>query len=870
MTDGALARHLPETPGEVTSDEVFSRFLEYVGEKGLSLYPAQEDSLLEIIAGKNVILNTPTGSGKSLVATAMIFRAMSLGLRAVYTCPIKALVSEKFFALCEDFGPDNVGMLTGDASINRDAPILCCTAEILLSMCLREGHLARADVVVMDEFHYYADKERGVAWQVPLLTLSSATFLLMSATLGETEFFERELTKVTGRPAVTVRSMKRPVPLNFSYSEDPLHEAVAELVKLNRHPIYLVNFTQRACAEEAQNLMSVDYCTKEEKKALRDAMRGEPFESPYGKELQKFLQHGIGLHHAGLLPRYRLMVEKLAQQGMLKIICGTDTLGVGVNIPLRTVLFTKLCKYDGEKTGILSARDFHQIAGRAGRKGYDDEGWVVCQAPAHVIENLKAEIKAGGDAKKLRKLVKHKPPEKGYVHWDRGTFDRLVGALPEPLVSRFSVNHAMVLAMLQRQGRLHDGCRAMRRLIKSAHAGPKEKRRHGQMAWTMFRSLVHAGIVRKVPAADGGTGERFEVRGDLQVDFNLHNTLSLWLIDTLPKLDPESPMWALDVLTLCESIAENPDAILFRQVDMLKREAMARMKAEGVEFDKRIEELEKITYPKPGADFIYETFNAFAEAHPWVGTENIRPKAIAREMFENYSTFADYVREYELQRSEGVLLRYLSDVYKVLSQTVPVTDRTVELTEILVFLRALVRDVDSSLLDEWERLRAPDPDEALAPPPVDENALPPDVTRNRRAFTAMVRKAIFSLVRAVANGDWNYASRQIDAPEGEPSPWSPSNLQAEMWRYFQVHSRLRVDMEARAPKNTQVLRETDAVWDIQQTLVDDEGDLDWFLEVEVDLKRSRAAGRPVMLLKRLDDRPLGEGAGERAEAEPEA
>lgn len=854
MNDSPLGRHLPETPGEITSDDVFGRFLEYVGERGLSLYPAQEDALLEIVGGRNVILNTPTGSGKSLVATAMMFRAMCLGQRAVYTCPIKALVSEKFFALCEDFGPDNVGMLTGDASINRDAPILCCTAEILLSMCLREGHLAPADVVVMDEFHYYADKERGVAWQVPLLTLSSATFLLMSATLGDTTFFETEVTRTTGRPTVTVRSAQRPVPLTFSYSEEPLHEAVEHLVEKNRHPIYLVNFTQRACAEEAQNLMSSDYCSKEEKKALADAMRGEDFASPYGKELQKFLRHGIGLHHAGLLPRYRLMVEKLAQQGMLKIICGTDTLGVGVNIPIRTVLFTKLCKFDGEKTGILTVRDFHQIAGRAGRKGFDDEGWVVCQAPAHVIENLRAAMKAGDDAKKKRKLVTHKPPDKGYAHWDRATFDRLRTSLPEPLVSRFRVTHAMVLAMLQRPGRLHDGCRAMRRLVKSAHAGPKERRRHGQTAWTMFQSLVHAGIVRKVDAGDG-MGERFEVRTDLQVDFNLHNTLSLWLIDTLPKLDPESPMWALDALTLCESIAENPDAILFKQVDFLKREAINRMKAEGIEYDKRMEELEKISYPKPGADFVYETFNAFAAAHPWVGAENIRPKAIAREMFENYSTFADYIREYALERSEGVLLRYLSDVYKVLSQTVPVTDRTVELTEILVFLRALVRDVDSSLLDEWERLRAPDPDDVLAPPPPsDVAAPPPDITRNRRAFTAMVRKALFSLVRAIANGDWAYAARLIDAPEGEDAPlWSSSNLQAEMWRYFQVHPRLRVDVEARAPKNTRVLKETDEVWDIQQTLVDDEGDLDWFLEVEVDLRRSRLANRPVMLLRRVDD-----------------
>ncbi len=851
MTTAApLGSRLPETPGEISADDILERFMEYVADRGLTLYPAQEDALLETIAGRNVILNTPTGSGKSLIATATIFRALCMGARAIYTCPIKALVSEKFFALCEDLGPDNVGMLTGDASINRDAPVLCCTAEILLSMCMREGHLAPADVVVMDEFHYYADKDRGVAWQVPLLVLSSATFLLMSATLGDTAFFERELTRVTGRQTVTVRSLKRPVPLGFSYSEEPLHETVAELVKFGRHPIYLVNFTQRACAEEAQNLMSADYSSKEEKKALAEAMRGERFESPYGKELQRFLRHGIGLHHAGLLPRYRLLVEQLAQQGLLKIICGTDTLGVGVNIPIRTVLFTKLCKYDGEKTAILTARDFHQIAGRAGRKGFDDEGWVVCQAPAHVIENLRAERKAGDDPAKRRKLVKHAPPDRGYVHWDRATFERLVAAQPEPLVSRFKVTHAMVLAALQRPGRLHDGCRALRRLIRSSHAGPKERRRHGQLTWTMFRSLVDAGIVQR----DAETG-RFAVRDDLQVDFNLHNTLSLWLLDTLPKLDRESPVHALDVLTLCESVVEDPDAILMRQVDVRKREAMTQMKADGVEYEKRIEELEKITYPKPGADFIYETFNAFAAKHPWVGTENIRPKSIAREMFENYHTFSDYIKEYELQRSEGVLLRYLSEAFKVLSQTVPLAERDEELTEILVFLRALVRDVDSSLLDEWERLRAPDPDTAPVAASPEAPAGPVDVTRNRRGFTAMLRRTLFSLVRAIANGDWVLAARLVDAPADGGPTWTPADLQGAAKNFFDVHPVLMVDREARAPVNTRTLRETDDVWDVLQTLVDGDGDNDWFLDVEVDLARSREAGRPVVVLRRIDDRP---------------
>ncbi len=848
MTDPApsLASRLPPPGEDLPSDEVFTRFVEHVSARGLSLYPAQEDALLEILAGRNVILNTPTGSGKSLVATAMIFKAMCEGRRAIYTCPIKALVSEKFFALCEDFGAERVGMLTGDASINRDAPILCCTAEILMSMCLREGHWARADYVVMDEFHYFSDRERGVAWEVPLLVLSSATFLLMSATLGDTKRFEEVLTALTGNPAVTVRSNQRPVPLDFEYRETPLHETVAELVAAGRHPIYLVNFTQRAAAEEAQSLMSVDFCTKEEKKAIAEALSEVEFDSPYGKEVQKFLRHGLGIHHAGLLPRYRLAVERLAQKGMLKIISGTDTLGVGVNIPIRTVLFTKLCKYDGEKTAVLTVRDFKQIAGRAGRKGYDDQGWVVAQAPEHVIENLRLEMKAAGDPAKLRKLErsKKKPPERGYVPFDRATFDRLVSAPPEPLQSRFKVTHGMLLAVLQRDAaRPHDNCRALGRLIARSLGGDGDKRRQKREAWTIYKSMIDAGILAK-EYVEGV--ERVVVRSDLQVDFNIHNTLAMWLLDTLPGVDRESPDYALDVLTLCEAVVENPEVILQRQLDRIKTEAMAEMKSRGVEYEERIAELEKLEYPKPHRDFIYATFNAFAAKHPWVGAENIRPKSVAREMFESYLSFADYVKEYDLHRVEGVLLRYLSDVYKVLAQTVPVKARTDELREVIDYLRAMIKEVDSSLVDEWERLQRPeeeDDDVEVAP----EEPLPKDVTRNLRSFTAMVRRAVFNLVRALANRDWVAAARRVDAPVvGEA--WTPKSLESAMEPYFAEHPSIRLDHDARSPSRTRVERESDTFWRVEQVLVDDEGDNDWVLRLEVDLGRSRALDRPVITL----------------------
>src|SRR5262252_1472764 len=476
-------------------NDILDRFVSYVSATGLTLYPAQEEAILELLSGKHVILNTPTGSGKSLVAMALHFKSMCEGRRSFYTCPIKALVNEKFFALCDAFGPENVGMMTGDATINRDAPIICCTAEILSNMALRDPD-ATVDDIVMDEFHYYADRERGVAWQVPLLALNRSTFLLMSATLGDMTTIEESLRQLSGREVAVIRSSQRPVPLDYEYRETPLHETLEELLAKGKYPVYLVNFTQRAAAEQAQNLLSVNFSSPEEKEQIREALFDARFDTPYGKEFQKLLRHGLGLHHAGLLPRYRLWVEKLAQSGLLKVISGTDTIGVGVNIPIRTVLFTQLCKFDGEKVGILSVRDFQQIAGRAGRKGFDERGSVVAQAPAHVVENRRLAAKQASG----KKVVMHKPPTKGYVHWDKGTFDRLTSGTPEPLESRFAVTHGLLLNLLQsKNGERGGGYRRLTRLVALSHGSERAKREARRHAATCFRSLRRARIIDVVP-----------------------------------------------------------------------------------------------------------------------------------------------------------------------------------------------------------------------------------------------------------------------------------------------------------------------------------------------------------------------------------
>ena len=559
---------------KISNDVLLDRFLDYAAARQLQLYPAQESAILEVFEEKNVILNTPTGSGKSLVATALHFQAIARGKRSVYTCPIKALVNEKFMALCRDFGPNNVGLSTGDATVNRDAPILCCTAEILANIALREGAAADVQDVVMDEFHYYADRERGVAWQVPLLTLPQARFLLMSATLGETTFFEEGLSRLTGRPTVTVTSTDRPVPLEHAFSELPLAKTLETLIADGKAPVYVVHFTQLEAAQSAQDFTSINVCTRDEKAAIANTLEGFKFTSPYGPEIKKWLRHGIGLHHAGLLPKYRVLVEQLAQKGLLKVICGTDTLGVGINVPIRTVLFTRLCKYDGQKTVILSARDFHQIGGRAGRKGFDDKGWVVAQAPEHVIENLKLAEKSARDGKKT---VKRQPPEKNFVNWDKNTFARLISAPPERLISRFQVTHGMLLNVLSRKG---NGCDAMKKLIRDCHETPKQKKAHLDRAWQLFRSLIDRKIVEFIPKTEDGSYLRVNV--DLQDDFSMDQALSLYLLDTLPLMDPQAPDYALVLLTLVESILENPDIILRKQLDKVKDQKMAEMKMAGI------------------------------------------------------------------------------------------------------------------------------------------------------------------------------------------------------------------------------------------------------------------------------------------------
>ena len=824
----------------LSASAAFERFLDWTLARGIELWPHQEDALMDLAAGDHVIVGTPTGSGKSMIALGMHFLAMCTGRRSYYTAPIKALVSEKFFNLVEVLGRDNVGMVTGDASVNPDAPVICCTQEILANRALREGEDADIGCVAVDEFHYYGEADRGWAWQVPLLILKKTQFLLMSATLGDVSSIASSLRERTGRAVDAVLDAPRPVPLSYEYVLTPLEATIELALREGKAPLYVVHFAQDAALASAQALASYGVATKEQREAVKEAMKGTRFTTGFGKTLKRLLGCGVGVHHAGMLPRYRLLVERLAQQGLLPVICGTDTLGVGINVPIHTVLLTALAKYDGRKQRRLRAREFHQIAGRAGRAGFDTEGLVIAEAPEHDIENARAMAKAAGDPKKQRKVKKKKPPE-GFVGWSEQTFNRLVSAEPEVLAPHMRVTHSMVLALVARGG---DAWARVSELIAASAQTPEQKARLMQRASEIFETLMDTGVVVKTEAEEGGV--EYALTVDLPDDFALDQPLSPFLLEALEVLDPESDTYALDVISLVEATLDDPRQILRAQQRQARDKALFEMKADGIEYEERMERLADVTYPKPLEDLIEFAFDKYRRAVPWANDYWPSPKSVLRDMVETASDFKGYVNRYGITRSEGTLLRYLSDAFRALDRTVPDDKCDDRLRDIIAWLDFVVHTVDSSLVDEWER--AGEGRGAEAAPPGEEDA----VVRDRRGLTVLVRNALFRRVGLAAR----------DAADG-PVPFDAAvelgKLDADWgfaqrrWRdaldaFFEEHEAIVIDGDARSMAYLSLDdadEKTDHVWHAVQTFKDAEGDRDFAIVADVDLDATQEEGEAI-------------------------
>ena len=818
---GALAYHLYDTNPELTEEEAFEAFTNWVADRGIELWPHQEEALMSLMVGDHVILGTPTGSGKSLVALGMHFMAMCFGETSYYTAPIKALVSEKFFNLVELLGRDNVGMITGDVHINTEAPVICCTEEILANQALREGPDALVHSVAMDEFHFFSETDRGWAWQVPLLTLPKTQFLLMSATLGDVTQIADLLRRQTTRDVSNVTDAPRPVPLSYEYALTPLEGTVELALRKDEGPLYVVHFSQDAALTSAQNLASYGVATKEQREAVKEAMKGAQFSTAFGKTLKRLLGCGVGVHHAGMLPRYRLLVEKLAQQGLLPVICGTDTLGVGINVPIHTVVLTQLTKFDGRKMRRLRSREFHQIAGRAGRSGFDTEGVVIAEAPEHEIENHKAEVKAAGDPKKLKKIKKKRPPE-NFVNWNEDTFNKLIESVPEQLTPRMRITHSMVLAEVEQGG----NARArVDQLIEDSLQPAEEKVKLHVRAAEVLQTLIDADVV--VHEVDENGEDVYSVTMDLPEDFALDQPLSPFLLAALELLDPESPEYAFDLVSMVEATLEDPRQVLRAQERKARDAAMAEMKMDGVDYDERLERIADVTYPKPLEDLLDAAFSKYCDAVPWARDYCLRPKSVLRDMLESAADFKGYIQKLGIMRYEGILLRYLSEAFRGLDRTIPEDKRTEQLKDIIAWLGLIVRSVDSSLVDEWENAGA-----VL-------DAAPPDaagveaVVRDRRGLTVLVRNALFSRVRMAAHrdaaglgeadGDWGFGERA----------W----MQA-LDEYYETHEEILLDADARS-KAYLMFDEADEeelrVWHVRQIFHDEAGDNDFVIVADVDL-----------------------------------
>ena len=908
-----------EDRGVLTDDDaLYEAFSSWASSTGRPLYRHQDESLIEILSGNHVIAATPTGSGKSMIALAAHFVSMAHGGRSYYTAPLKALVSEKFFDLVALFGAENVGMVTGDVSLNADAPIICCTAEILANQSLREGLTLDADMIVMDEFHFYADPQRGWAWQVPLLELTRPQFIAMSATLGDTTVFRKQWTDRTGRPTVEITDAQRPVPLEYDYVVDTLQDTVERLLSEGRHPIYIVHFSQKDAVDTASALSDRKLISPEIRSQISREISTVSFTKGFGQTLRGLLTHGIGVHHAGMLPRYRRLVERLTQQGLLPVICGTDTLGVGINVPIRTVLLTSLVKFDGSKMRHLRSREFHQIAGRAGRAGFDTVGFVRVLAPEHEVEaareraRLTAAQEAARDereAKKAKKKAskKRSGPKEGQITWSRSTFERLRDAAPEALQSHFAMTHATVLNVLG--GAADAGRDPAEHLVDLALHNddqPLPANPHIRHLADIYTSLLQAGVVEHLSSARAQElgVSRLQLVADLPDDFALNQPLSPFALAAFELLDPDSPTFALDVISIVEAVLEDPRPLLYAQENQAKAAAVASMKAQGMEYDERMAALEEISWPKPLEELLSPAFSVYARSNPWVGDLELSPKSVIREMIENAMTFTELISRYDVGRSEGVILRYLSDAYRMMRQVIPEEIMTEELEAMISWLADLIRSVDSSLLDEWEAMMNGEElteAEGVSSTVGAERAFGADesgviaFTANRHAFRNAVRRALFNFVELMSRDDVDgleRASAQAADSDGlfaEAAPWTGDDWDHALERYWAEHDWIDINQGARSQalcaleeqisgedilalmsfsardnanqrsRIEALARAVDeapagSVWLATQTITDPEGNMDWRIAALVDLAASDKEKRAVLTVLTVDAR----------------
>ena len=685
--------------------------------------------------------------------------------------------------------------------------------------------------------------------------------------IGET------LTRTTRRDLELIADAPRPVPLSYEYVKTALEGTVELALRQGDSPLYIVHFSQDAALQSARALASYGVASKEQREAIKEAIKGGRFTTAFGKTLKHLISSGVGLHHAGMLPRYRLLVEKLAQQGLLPVICGTDTLGVGINVPIHTVLLTGLTKFDGRKQRRLRSREFHQIAGRAGRSWLRHRGRRNRGGPG--VRDREPQGGAQGHGRPQKdEEAQEEAPARGLCHLERGhlhAFDRQRARNPQAAPAHHPFHGAG--GGRARRRRMDARARAHRRLAANARGKAKLKARAAEI----FATLIDAGVVVReaegadasdtaqtkttpftAPAegasvisltedpadldgqreADGQTDDAVPVQAhpldgpasyyltvDLPEDFALDQPLSPFLLAALELLDPECPSYTLDLISMVEATLEDPKQILRAQERRARDAAMNAMKAEGVDFEERLDRLQDITYPKPLEELLDVAFAKYCAQVPWANDYELSPKSVLRDMLETGCDFKSYIAQYKIARCEGILLRYLTEAYRSLDRTVPVERRTEELDDIVSWLGLVVRSVDSSLVDEWASAGT-----APGAAPLKRADV---VVQDRRGMTLMVRNALFQRVRLAAQDkaaelgaldeEWGYGefrwNRVLDA-------------------FYRTHDELLVDADARSSAFLTIDdgdELTDHVWHVHQVFHDSEGDHDFGIMADVDL-----------------------------------
>ncbi len=430
----------------------------FLWSRGLEPYAVQEQAIAQIIAGKSVLVTVPTGTGKTVMAKAGIYAAFERGRTAVYTTPLRALTEEKYRELCDDFGAGNVGMATGDFKINREAPIQVEVAEILWNRIVSDKNVSPADVVIMDEGHYFNDQERGYVWEQSIIGLDPRSQLVvLSATVGHPERFCHWVELTRRQPMGLVESRERRVPLVHEFREEFLIETVKDLAHRGDVPAIVFVFGRELCFEVARLIKSARRFTTDEERARIEKLCDETL-LPAGvaKELKPLLAHGIGIHHAGILPRYKQLVEQLTLERLVKFVVCTETIAAGINLPARTVVFPSLRKYIQKQPRLVTAAEYHQMSGRAGRPQFDDKGLAITLAPEDVVSDLRKELKDSArrpayDESKVRKSVYNRArsdaQRKGEVCWTPDDHAALVSGEPAELKSKTKITAEQVLAI---------------------------------------------------------------------------------------------------------------------------------------------------------------------------------------------------------------------------------------------------------------------------------------------------------------------------------------------------------------------------------------------------------------------------------------